>query len=64
MVRNNVELRLLIKGRPAQEFFHNGNTFLEGREGSNFEVEVINRNPFRIEAVISVDGLSVVDGSL
>lgn len=60
--RNNVEFRVLIKGKPIVQYAHNGNFFVEGRAGSNFELEIINRNPFRIEAVISVDGLSVIDG--
>jgi hypothetical protein len=62
MNRNNVEVRLIVKGRPISEYLHNGNTFVEGRSGSNFEIEIINRNPFRVETIISVDGLSVLDG--
>lgn len=59
---NNVELTVRIKGRPITEYPHNGQTFIEGRSGSEFEVVVKNHNPFRVEAVISVDGLSVIDG--
>jgi hypothetical protein len=62
MQRNNIDVRLLIKGRPITEYFHNGSTFVEGRDGSTFEIELTNRNQFRVEAVISVDGLSVLDG--
>jgi hypothetical protein len=64
MQRNNTEVRLLIKGKPIAEYAHNGNVFVEGREGSEFEIEIINRNGFRIEAVLSVDGLSITDGKL
>jgi hypothetical protein len=59
---NNVELTVKIKGRPITEYPQNGQTFIEGRSGSEFEVVVTNHNPFRVEAVISVDGLSVIDG--
>jgi hypothetical protein len=62
MQKSNVEIRVLIKGKPIQEYYHNGGNFVEGREGSPFELELINRNPFRVEAVVSVDGLSVIDG--
>jgi hypothetical protein len=62
MLINNVELRILIKGKPITEYANNGNLFVEGREGSNFEIEFINRNPYRVEAIITVDGLSVIDG--
>lgn len=59
---NNVEARILVKGRPITTYAHNGKHFVEGRSGSNFEIEIINTNSFKIEAVISVDGLSVIDG--
>lgn len=63
MIYNNVELNVLIKGKkPATEFPHMGQVYVEGRDGSNFEIEIKNNNPFRIEAVVSVDGLSVIDG--
>lgn len=59
---NNIELTLLVKGKPVTEFPHNGQVYIEGRDGSTFEIEVKNNNAFRVEAVISVDGLSVIDG--
>lgn len=60
--RNNFEIRLLVKGRPVVEYGHNGKTFVEGREGSEFEIEFTNRTNTRVEAVLSVDGLSITDG--
>jgi hypothetical protein len=62
MQNNNIELEVLVKGRPITEYRHRGETFIEGREGSEFEILIRNRNAFRIEAVVSVDGLSVLDG--
>lgn len=59
---NSVELRILIKDRPITNYYHNGKYFVEGRAGSNFELEVINKNPHKIEAILSVDGLSITDG--
>lgn len=59
---NSIELRILVKGKPITNYFHNGKYFVEGRAGSNFEIEVVNKNPFKIEAVLSVDGLSITDG--
>lgn len=59
---NQVDLQVLIKGRPVTEYFHNGDIFIEGREGSEFEIRIVNDNHFSIEAIVSVDGLSVVDG--
>lgn len=62
MNQNNIELRLLVKGKPISEYYHNGSIFVEGREGSPYEIEITNRNPHRVEAIISVDGLSIIDG--
>lgn len=59
---NNVELKVIVKDKTITEYYHNGQTFIEGREGSNFEIVVTNHNPFRVEAVVSVDGLSILDG--
>jgi hypothetical protein len=65
MRQNNVELRVRIKGtKVAFEYTSPKDllNYIEGRDGSEFEIEVINHNHFRIEAIVSVDGLSVIDG--
>ena len=65
MRKNNVEFLIYIKGqKPAIEYTspRDFQTYIEGRDGSEFEIEVVNNNPFRIEAVVSVDGLSVLTG--
>jgi hypothetical protein len=56
---SNYELEILIGGRPINVYNHNGNYFVEGRKGSKYELKVINNSWVRIEAVLSVDGLSV-----
>lgn len=62
MKTNNVDVRLVIKGRVATEYPHAGDVYIEGRAGSQFEIEITNYNCFQVEAVVSVDGLSVIDG--
>jgi hypothetical protein len=68
MKNGNVTLEIVIKGPKgdlvAKEFLSpkERDTFIEGREGSNFVLRIRNGNPFRITAVVSVDGLSVIDG--
>jgi len=64
MKSNSCEVRVLIKGRPATEFFHEGQHFMEGRGGSEFEIEVRNVTHKRLMAVVSVDGLSVISGQV
>lgn len=59
---NDVELRVLVKGRAITEYPHNGETFVEGRAGSPYEIEIANHSPGRIEVILSVDGLGVRDG--
>lgn len=59
---NDIELEVLVKNRPILEYAHQGTVFVEGRAGSEYEVEVRNTTAHRVEAVISVDGLSVIDG--
>ena len=61
---NGCQVKVLIKGRSITEFYHRGQTFIEGRGGSEYEIEFRNQNPFRVEAILSVDGLSVTDGKV
>ncbi len=62
MINNNIELSILIKDRPITEYFHRGQIFVEGRAGSEYALQIRNNNPYRVETIISVDGLSVTDG--
>ncbi len=57
-----VSLNVLVKGRPITEYVHQGQTFLEGRPNSDFEIEIQNHTAGNTMAVVSVDGLSVIDG--
>jgi hypothetical protein len=64
-MRNSIGLSLVIrpKGRsPADEYQHRGQTWIEGRGGSNYVIELQNHTWKRVMAVVSVDGLCVVDG--
>lgn len=62
MQLHSVELAIKVRGRPITEYPHDGKVFIEGRENSEYEIEIRNNNNFRIEAIVSVDGLSVTDG--
>ncbi len=44
------------------EFVHDGETFIEGRNKSEYIVRVRNHSSQRVLAVVSIDGLSVMDG--
>ena len=58
---SGIEVNILVKNRPIKQYYHDNQVFVEGRADSNYEIEVRSFHPTRIEAVISVDGLSVVD---
>ena len=70
MLSGNVSLTVLVHGRdgapgiPAREYVSpvDRDTYIEGREGSNFSLRIHNRSPRRILAIPSVDGLCVLDG--
>jgi hypothetical protein len=60
---NKIELIIRPKGRtPADEYYHKGKIFIEGRENSNYTIELRNLTGHRLNAVVSVDGLAVTDG--
>jgi hypothetical protein len=58
-----VGLEVLVDGRPLPTVRHAGKTYLPvPRLGLEHEVRVWNDGPRRIAAVVSVDGLSVING--
>lgn len=55
-------LEILVGGKPIHLYYHEGNTFAEGREGSEFTLRLTNRSSSRVLMIPSVDGLSVFTG--
>lgn len=53
---------MLVNGKRVTKYNHNGEVYLEGREGSNYQIELVNRSSTQAEFVVSVDGLSIIDG--
>ena len=58
----NYEVDILVNGKPIKQFRYKGDSFIEGRKGSNFELKFTNNTWKRVEVVPSVDGLDVIDG--
>jgi hypothetical protein len=57
------ELQVAPNGRAAaDEYLHQGNMWIEGREGSKYVLRFINRSPQRVCVVFSVDGLDTIKG--
>lgn len=67
MVRNATEydVSILVHGKPIKTYSDSktGRVFVEGRKGSNFTLRVRNFTGSRVLAVVTVDGLSVMDGN-
>ena len=57
------EINVLINDRPVDEYPHTDSyTYLEGRPGSKYELELVNNSYERVMFVPSVDGLNVLNG--
>jgi hypothetical protein len=53
----------LVNGKPLRTIDHKGKTYLPvPKVGAEYEIRVWNHGPHRIAAIVSVDGLSVIDG--
>jgi hypothetical protein len=58
-----VGLEILVDGRPLPTVHHAGKTYLPvPRLGVEYDIRVWNHGPRRIAAIVSVDGLSVING--
>lgn len=57
------DLRVLVRGNPIREYPHtDGNTYVEGWKGSEYELQFENITGGNVLLVASVDGLSIMDG--
>jgi len=59
---NNVGVEILFGHNSAKLYYHQGNYYLEAKEGWEYEILVKNNNYNRILSIIGVDGLNVLDG--
>jgi hypothetical protein len=61
--RMSVSLEVLMDGRPMRTISYAGKTYLPVSQlGSEYQIRVQNDGPRRIVAIVSVDGLSVLNG--
>jgi len=56
------KLALVVRGRPIDTFHHKGKTYVEGRRGTQYEIQFYNDSNQRRKIVISVDGLNIMTG--
>lgn len=58
----NFDLDVLVHGSESRKYFHDGKFYVEGKRGSNFTIKLRNNTSKRVLAVLTVDGLSAIDG--
>lgn len=56
------DVNILVNGSRCKQYFHDGKTFIEAKDGSEYTIEIKNNSLTRILAVCSVDGLDILTG--
>ena len=57
----NFELDVLVNGRPLQEYYARGRTYVEALQGAEYELRLRNSSSERVAVALSVDGLNTID---
>ena len=57
----NFELDVLVNGRPLQEYYARGRTYVEALQGAEYELRLRNSSSDRVAVALSVDGLNTID---
>lgn len=61
-INRSCDVQILVNDRYVTTYNHKGDTFIEGRPGSSYKIRIKNNDRRRVKVVVSVDGLSVMDG--
>lgn len=56
------EVRILVNGKPCRQYIHDGKTYIEAKDSSEYAIEIKNNSYGRVLAVCSVDGINIIDG--
>jgi hypothetical protein len=56
------DISILVNGNRCKQYFHEGKTLIEAKDGSEYTIEIKNNTYSRILAVCSVDGLDILTG--
>ena len=57
----NFELDVVVNGRPLQEYYARGRTYVEALQGAEYELRLRNNSSDRVAVALSVDGLNTID---
>jgi len=58
-----ITLDILVNGKPVKQYHHNGKLYVEAKKGSEFSIQLSNNSGYRLEAIIYVDGISILTGN-
>jgi len=61
VVARNLDLQIVVGGRPLDEYYARNRTYVQAIEGAEYEVSVRNPFPYRVAVALSVDGLNTID---
>ena len=57
----NFNLDVVVNGRPLQEYYARGRTYVEALQGAEYELRLRNNSSERVAVALSVDGLNTID---
>ena len=58
----SLSARVLVNGKKTREYSHEGKVFIESKNGTEFEIDLKNHYGSRVMAIVSVDGVDVING--
>ena len=61
VVVRNVDLEIWSGGRPLDEYYARGRSYVEAIQGAEYEIRIRNPFSFRVAVALSVDGLNTID---
>jgi len=62
MYSHNVDVHILVNGRPVREYTHQGKVFVEAKHWTEYSIKIRNNGSLRRLLVVTVDGINVLDG--
>lgn len=62
MQKKDFSVEVIVNGKPVDEYLHNGKTYIEGKEKTEFSLRFRNHSGRQALFVPTVDGLSILDG--
>jgi hypothetical protein len=61
-MNNSFEVDILVNNKPVRKYSHQGRTFIEAKEGTEYSIKIRNHSNLRKLVVCAIDGLNVLDG--